>query len=121
MRAWDRRVRRVPEPVQLRCLLLVRHSHDDSPAQPDRVYPDQMFYQRAMAMPEKDIMGIVHAGSTILFALIPVTLGFLGFVARRPGRPRRWRPRRASRQSWPTFRGRAVVPSPEWAFDRLTS
>ena len=41
---------------------------------------DQMFYQRAMAMPEKDIMGM-FTRAAILFALIPVTLGFLGFVA----------------------------------------
>ena len=41
---------------------------------------DQMFYQRAMAMPEKDVMGM-FTRAAILFALIPITLGFLGFIA----------------------------------------
>ena len=41
---------------------------------------DQMFYQRAMACPPENIVKtFVIAG--LLFALVPVTLGLLGFVA----------------------------------------
>jgi urea-proton symporter len=41
---------------------------------------DQMFYQRAMALREKDIMAM-FTRAAILFALIPITLGLLGFIA----------------------------------------
>jgi hypothetical protein len=41
---------------------------------------DQMFYQRAMAMPEGHLMPM-FTRAAILFAVVPVILGFLGFIA----------------------------------------
>jgi Na+/proline symporter len=44
---------------------------------------DQMFYQRAMACPPENIVKTFVIGG-LLFALVPLTLGLLGFVAAVP-------------------------------------